>query len=176
MKEKFWEDTVVKKRKIMYVFLIAFILIITSGLLISRLNKTDKIDLGNEKYKLSEIQTDHWHITGGEFWINGYDQGYRINEIKYTGSKSFETTEINAIFYLYAIDENGKEYKKTIFDYRETYDDNRLYQAGDVIFGGGATGQLPNQNYNFIFDYMYVDISNDDENTETIKIPLTKEE
>ena len=165
-------------KKIRYIFLGALIVMAILGLIINQINQTNKVNLGSEIYTFAEVESDHWQVTGGEYWIREYEQGYRIDEIKYMGSNTLETSEIEVEFYLDAIDEDGKEYEKTIYTYNESYDDNRTYEKDDVIIGGGATGQLPNKDYNFIFGRIYLKISyviNGNENTDTLEIPLVNQ-
>jgi len=166
-------------KKMRYIFLFALIVMAILGLVINQINRTNRVNLGDDIYTFSEVKTDHWQITGGEYWIREHEQGYRLDEIKYIGSNILETSEINVELYLDAINEDGNEYEKTIFTYNESYDDKRIYEKGDVIIGGGTTGQLPNKNFNFIFGRIYLKINyitNGNENTKIIKIPLTQEE
>jgi len=149
------------------------------GLIINQINRTNRVNLGDEIYTFSELKTNQWQITGGEYWIHEYEQGYRLDEIKYIGSNPLVTSEINVKLYLDAINEDGIEYEKTIFTYNESYDDNRIYEKEDVIIGGGVTGQLPNENYNFTFDHIFLEIdyiTNGNKNTKIIEMPLTQEE
>jgi len=149
------------------------------GLFINQINRTKKINLGDEIYTFSEVEADQWKITGGEYWIRGYDQGYRLNEIEYIGSNPLVTSEINVKLYLDAINEDGDEFEETIFSYNESYDDQRVYEKGDVIIGGGATGQLTNKKNNFIFGQIYLEVNyrtNGNKRTNKIEIPLKQQE